>query len=201
SRGGTAADLSGATGLGHLIYKTAGGFGVIAAITGALKVNNGSDPTALGGMTAGYNAYWTSASEINQEQYTALLRGGTYSNLPGGNGGLLYKLNSTTLATTAALSGVLKGNGSSPPTGNATVDNLQEGATYKQFSPSNVAITGGAVRTPTLRLRSRSIGQLRLAASAIGVMYYCNDCSPTKVVDATGTVAGNYSDVNGGEFK
>lgn len=51
-------------------------------------------------------------------------------------------------------------------------------------------------------LYSRTIAQLQaITPTAVGQMYYCNNCSPLKAVVSTGTSAGNFADAAGGTFK
>lgn len=49
---------------------------------------------------------------------------------------------------------------------------------------------------------SRSIVQLMaIAPDAVGTQFYCNNCSPTKMVVSTGTAAGNFAAIDGGAFQ
>lgn len=48
----------------------------------------------------------------------------------------------------------------------------------------------------------RTIAQLQgISPEVAGDMFYCSNCSPAKIVVATGTSAGNFADAIGGEFK
>jgi len=167
TRGGTDADLSGVA-TGGLIYKGASALAGTAALTGVLKGNGASAPTAIT-STTNYVTYWSDNNTIAGEQYLATSRGGlganvtavgagevlystattTYDSLAAGTsgetllsggagapswgtlgltyggtnadlsgvatGGLIYK-GASALAGTAALTGMLKGNGASAPT-------------------------------------------------------------------------------------
>ena len=107
ANGGTNADLH-LLATGSLIYKAAGSLAG-ATLTGVLQ-GTGGVPAAMNG-TANYNTYWSDANTIAAEQYTAIARGGTGSNLPSAaTGGLIYKNSATTLDGTAALTGVIKRN-------------------------------------------------------------------------------------------
>ncbi|MBI4351641.1 MAG: hypothetical protein HY550_09395 [Elusimicrobia bacterium] len=91
-----------------------GGTGA-TTLTGILKGNGTGAFTALNG-SAGYSAYWSDANTIAAEQYADVTRGGTGSNLSAAaTGGIIYKSAATTLAGTAALTGVLKGTGAGAP--------------------------------------------------------------------------------------
>ena len=196
--GGIGADLSGVP-TWSLIYKTAGplaGTGVLAA--GVLRGDGANVPIPLTG-TAGYNAYWLTASTIAAEQYTPMSRGGLATSLAGvATGGLIY-MGAGTLTGTGALTGVLKGNGAGAPSV-ATQDDLGDGATYKQYNPAAVAITGGRIGTATvLRLYNRTWAQLQATTpTAKGQMYFCTDCSPAKIAVSNGFGLGNFSNVQGG---
>lgn len=113
--GGAGASLTG-VGTGGIIYKNAATtLGGSAALTGMVKGNNTGAPTAITG-TAGYNTYWSANDTIAAEQYTALSRGGSNADLSGAaQGGLIYK-GAAALAASTALTGVIKGNGTSAPT-------------------------------------------------------------------------------------
>ena len=65
-----------------------------------------------------------------------------------------------------------------------------------QLNAGQLDVTGG------VGLYSRTVAQLLgIAPSAVGVSFYCNNCSPVKIVVSTGTSAGNFSDAVGGTFK
>ncbi|TBR19280.1 hypothetical protein EPO15_14425 [bacterium] len=52
------------------------------------------------------------------------------------------------------------------------------------------------------RLFSRSIVQLlAITPTAVGEIYYCNDCAPLKVVVSTATGLGNFAAIDGGNFQ
>lgn len=61
--------------------------------------------------------------------------------------------------------------------------------------PSPVAFPGAA------RPLSQTIAQLQAATPVVGDTYTCSNCSPVKLVVATGTSAGNFADAVGGAFK
>lgn len=67
----------------------------------------------------------------------------------------------------------------------------------------NYGVTAGTVtvNAGALNLYSRSIAQLQAIVPVAGDTYYCLDCSPKKIVVATGTSAGNFADAVGGTFK
>ena len=202
TQGGTGADLSSVL-TGGLIYKSAAStLGGTAPLTGVLKSNGGGAPTALT-AAVGQNAYWSAADTIAGENQTAMTRGGTGADLSGvPTGGLIYKDAATTLNGTAALTGVLKGNGTAAPSAGATQDDLGDGTTYKRYNPAAVTITGGSVGgTAVLASYSRTISQLRGIAPTVGDVYFCNDCNQPKIVVATGTSAGNFADALGGQFQ
>lgn len=51
------------------------------------------------------------------------------------------------------------------------------------------------------RFTSKTIAQLLAITPALRDMYWCSNCSPLKIVIATGTSAGNWADAIGGDFK
>jgi len=61
---------------------------------------------------------------------------------------------------------------------------------------SQLTIVGGGVN-----FYSRSIAQLLAISPVLGDTYFCNTCSPLKIVIGTGTSAGNFADPAGGTFK
>lgn len=69
------------------------------------------------------------------------------------------------------------------------------------FSPGNsakvnITAAGG------LGSYSRTMAQLlAIAPSAVGQQYFCNNCTPAKMVVSTGTSAGNFADIMGGTFQ
>lgn len=49
---------------------------------------------------------------------------------------------------------------------------------------------------------SRTMAQLlAIPPSQVGVQYFCNNCTPAKMVVSTGTAAGNFADIMGGTFQ
>lgn len=65
----------------------------------------------------------------------------------------------------------------------------------------NVFVATNTFNAP-LGFYSRSISQLQaIVPAAAGRAYYCNNCSPLKLVISTGTSAGNFADAAGGAFK
>jgi hypothetical protein len=172
-------------------------------LTGVLKGNTAGAPTAMTG-TADYNTYWSDANTIAAEQYTSIARGGTGANISGpATGSLIYKDAAGTMTGTGQLTGVLKGNGAGAPTGDATVADLAETATYKWYDPTNVTITGGSVGgTTILGSYNRTIAELRaITPTAKGEVYFCTNCSPPKVVVSTGTAQREFADALGGQFQ
>lgn len=81
------------------------------------------------------------------------------------------------------------------PASNVTADSAATGLTI----PYRDTAAGFAV--DHINLGSKTIAQLLAITSDIGDIRFCSDCSPAKVVVATGTAAGNFADVNGGTFK
>lgn len=74
-------------------------------------------------------------------------------------------------------------------------------------SAGNVGI---AVTDPSEKLEvaggighySRSMAELMaITPSQVGVTYFCNNCTPAKMVVSTGTSAGNFADIMGGTFQ
>ena len=59
----------------------------------------------------------------------------------------------------------------------------------------------GGTMTGRLGLLNQTKVQLRAISPTLGDVYYCSDCSPKKIVVATGTNAGNFADAVGGVFK
>lgn len=52
-----------------------------------------------------------------------------------------------------------------------------------------------------LTIYSQTRAQLTaLAPSVTGIIYYCSNCSPAKIVVSTGTAAGQFATSDGGEF-
>ena len=91
-----------------------GGTGA-STLTGMVRGNGTGVMTAMTG-TAGYNTYWSAGDTIAAEQYTALTRGGSNADLSGAaQGGIIYK-GASALAASAALTGVIRGNGTGVPT-------------------------------------------------------------------------------------
>ena len=61
---------------------------------------------------------------------------------------------------------------------------------------SNITIGGYT------QLYSRSIAQLQaITPTVVGQTYFCNNCSPTKIVVSTGTAQGNFANAVGGAFE
>jgi hypothetical protein len=202
--GGTGADLSGAAGIGGLIYKnTATTLAGTGPLTGVLKGNGTGIPTAITGMK-NQITYWSETGTIASTAAISVGLGGTGSNLSAvPTGGLIYKSGATTLAGTGLLTGVLKGNGSSPPTGNATQADVGPGGGYEQYDQENVDISGGSIGgTTILGSYNRTIAELRaITPTAMGEVYFCTDCAPPKVVVSTGTALRNFADALGGQFQ
>lgn len=77
--------------------------------------------------------------------------------------------------------------------------NIQDstGASAFQVLQSSATVFGGAAR-----LNSRTLAYLvAYTPIAVGEAYYCNNCSPAKIVVSTGTSASNFADAVGGTFK
>lgn len=69
------------------------------------------------------------------------------------------------------------------------------GSATVAFAASTITLSGAA------RLLSYSILQLQNTTPVLGDMFWCNNCTLKKVVVATGTSKGNFSDAIGGVFK
>lgn len=117
ANGGTNADLSSAT-TGGLVYKGASALAVTGTLTGILKGNGVSAPTAIT-ATAGYNTYWVDANTIAGEQYSAITRGGTGKGSFGSNSILLGN-GTSSFAEIATIAGdankILVSKGTNAPT-------------------------------------------------------------------------------------
>ncbi len=98
TRGGTDADLSGVA-EGGLIYKAASALAGTGALTGMLKGNTASAPSAVT-STADYVTYWSDANTITGEQYLSVSRGG--SGIGTFTKGVLLSPGGTTAFTTVA---------------------------------------------------------------------------------------------------
>ncbi len=86
----------------------------IGTLTGMIKGTSGVLSAITG--TTNYATYWSDDNTIAAEQYLDMTRGGTDADLSGvATGGLIYK-GASALAGTAALSGIIQGNGASAPT-------------------------------------------------------------------------------------
>lgn len=71
------------------------------------------------------------------------------------------------------------------------------GASAFQVLESSATVFGGAAR-----LNSRTVTYLQgYVPVAVGEAFYCNNCSPAKIVVSTGTSAGNFADAVGATFK
>jgi hypothetical protein len=159
--GGTNADLSGVA-TGGLIYKGASALAGTGALTGMLKGNGASAPTAIT-STAGYNAYWSDANTLAGEQYVNVARGGLGANMTAaGAGELVYSTSATTYGHLAAgTSGqIIKSGGAGAPTWNTP-------SALTKTDDTNVILTlGGSASTALVNPASISVGwsgQLSLA--------------------------------------
>jgi len=92
------------------------------------------------------------------------------------------------------------------PASNATADSANTPLTiiYRDSSGNFVAgqaTLAGTVNSAQVGHASKTLAQLQALAAAVGDSYYCSNCSPAKIVVATGTAAGNFADAVGGTFK
>lgn len=89
----------------------------ITGTLGSLTGLSSSGTISFSGLSSNGPVYTSGGTgALSSEQYLALSRGGTAADLSGvSTGGLIYK-GASALAGTAALSGILQGNGSSAPT-------------------------------------------------------------------------------------
>ena len=103
--GGTNADLSAAA-TGGLIYKGASALTATGALTGVLKGNGASAPTAMT-STTNYVTYWSDANTLTGEAQLALSRGGTNRALTASAGSVAFSdadsLELTSVGTTGYL--------------------------------------------------------------------------------------------------
>ncbi len=86
--------------------------------------------------------------------------------------------------------------GTGATTAGAALTSLGAAARGANSDISSITGLAGA-----MRLYSRNMAQLLGITPAVGDVYYCSDCSPAKVVVATGTSSGNFADATGGTFK
>jgi hypothetical protein len=130
--------------------------------------------------TPNYGAYWSDANTIAAVQFGPNTNGGTGITSAGATG--IPKV-------TAGVWSI-----------NATQDDLPNGVTYMQYNPTAVAITGGSIRTSGLRLISLTSNQLlaHTTPTAIGQMYFCNNCTPPRIAVSNGLGLGNFTDMQGG---
>lgn len=72
-----------------------------------------------------------------------------------------------------------------------------------RLTPGGGAVfASSAAFSGSVGLYSRTMAQLlAIAPVAVGEQYYCNNCTPAKGVISTGTSAGNFADMAGGQFK
>lgn len=76
-----------------------------------------------------------------------------------------------------------------------------------QYTKSGTSAGGTCQAVPvlnaagTVTLPNKTIAQLLAITPVKGDPYFCTDCSPAKIVVATGTAAGNFADAVGGAFK
>lgn len=76
-----------------------------------------------------------------------------------------------------------------------------------QYTKSGESAGGTCQAVPALTaggglpLKNQTIAQLLAIVPAIGDTYFCTNCSPAKIVVATGTAVGNFADAVGGPFK
>lgn len=150
-----------------------------ASPDGKLDIQTTDGPTAI-------SQVWSNGGDANGE-YAALYQmaddfllvsnkngSGAIKNFHIGMGG------SDTVATSAKLT-VLSG-------GNVGIGDT---------APSELLEVAGGIAS-----YSRTMAQLlAITPSQVGVQYFCNNCTPAKMVVSTGTSAGNFADIMGGTFQ
>ncbi|MCX5794465.1 MAG: hypothetical protein NTY77_03070, partial [Elusimicrobia bacterium] len=99
---------------GALFYMAGSSIVATSALTGVLKGNNTGAPSAMTG-SPGYIAYWSDNYTIAPTPYVALLNGGMNATNTGAAPGALFYMAGSSVLATPALTGVLKGNGTSAP--------------------------------------------------------------------------------------
>ena len=163
TRGGTDADLSGVA-TGGVIYKGASALAGSGALTGMLKGNTASAPSAVT-STAAYVTYWSDANTIAGEQYLATSRGGLGASVTAaGAGELLYSSATTTYGHLAAGSSgqIIKSGGAGAPTWNTA-------AALTKSDDTNVTLAlGGSPTTALVNAASITVGWTGQLAIARG---------------------------------
>ena len=72
---------------------------------------------------------------------------------------------------------------------------------YANLKAALITGNSGVVSNNLIQYYSRSKAQITaITPTAVGQAYFCNDCSPLKLVVSTGTAAGNFASVDGGTF-
>ncbi len=66
---------------------------------------------------------------------------------------------------------------------------------------TNNSALGSVTFAGPATLQSKTLAQLILITPVAGDQYYCSNCSPAKVVVATGTAVSNFADAVGAVFK
>ena len=136
---------------------------------------------------------------------------GTFGGGGGGGGGEYVELiinNPTTVGYAYSVStgaaggtsvGATGGNGGS---GVIIIDEYYSPVTFGAQVNSTNTWTAPQAFQAAVQFDSVSISTLLgITPTAVGQMYYCNNCSPLKAVISTGTAAGNFATPDGGQFK
>ena len=88
--------------------------------------------------------------------------------------------------------------------------NQKSGATSGSVSGTDIIFRVANNQVPLVNVTgsgglgsySRTLAQLQaITPFGVGEMYFCNNCTPAKMVVSTGTAAGNFADIMGGTFQ
>lgn len=151
--------------------------------TGALTLPSGSQVTARGGITTSSATFTGPVLMASGSDFTT--RGSTISIRPATDVAQLHlqQNNGTDGWKFHADAGV----------GDLAFQRFESGSASEKV---RVTANGG------WRLYSRTIAQLlAITPGAVGETFFCNNCSPTKVVVSTGTGPGNFAASDGGSFQ
>ena len=204
----------GTGGSGTASFRAPGGPG------GAGPNENGSDgaqmPSNFGGSSLlGGGAYpngnFTGNNALANTGGGGVGGTGTLGGGGGGGGGEYVELiinNPTTAGYTYSVStGAAGGTGTGASGGNGgsgiiIIDEYYSPVTFGAQVNSTNTWTAPQAFQAAVQFDSVSISTLLgITPTAVGQMYYCNNCSPLKAVISTGTAAGNFATPDGGQFK